>query len=117
MLANRVMVFGWVMPLLLLGVMQLVPPGESVCCPSKVISFRMIDENDDCSMYDAESQSKGVCKVKVCEDGTAITGKYCGHGACNIFGCRCEGGCRRGDAVNRFIEFYGDYHISDVHFV
>ncbi|XP_034486565.1 protein Diedel [Drosophila innubila] len=117
MVARRMSKFSWIIPLLLLGIMELVQPGESVCCPSKVLSFRMIEDNDDCSSYNAEKQSKGVCKAVVCGDGTKITGRYCGIGSCNIFGCRCDGGCRAGDAVKRFTDFYGDYHISHVHVV
>ena len=30
-----------------------------------------------------------------CADGTAGT-PFCGYGRCNIFGCACKGGCRRG---------------------
>ncbi|KAF8236672.1 hypothetical protein L208DRAFT_614043 [Tricholoma matsutake] len=29
-----------------------------------------------------------------CLDGTPCT-PYCGYGPCNIFGCNCDGGCRR----------------------
>ena len=29
-----------------------------------------------------------------CADGTRGT-PYCGYGPCNIFGCNCDGGCRR----------------------
>ncbi|KAE8155017.1 hypothetical protein BDV25DRAFT_146854 [Aspergillus avenaceus] len=39
-----------------------------------------------------------ACCYKVdkdrCADGTAGT-PFCGYGPCNIFGCACEGGCRR----------------------
>lgn len=114
---RRMYAIGWMIPLFLLGLMELVQPGESVCCPTKVITFRMIDDKDECSSYNAGTQSKGVCKAVVCDDGTKITGSYCGHGSCNIFGCRCDGGCREGDAVKNFTDFYGDYHIRDVHVV
>ncbi|XP_060647851.1 protein Diedel-like [Drosophila nasuta] len=90
---------------------------ESVCCPSKTIAFRLNDENDVCSSYEAKSKGKGVCKVDVCNDGTFVKGRYCGRGSCNIFGCNCSGGCRKGDAAKNFVDFYGDLHISDVHFI
>ena len=33
-----------------------------------------------------------------CADGTAGT-PYCGYGKCNIFGCDCDGGCRKGPCI------------------
>lgn len=33
------------------------------------------------------------CTTQVCGDGLAHEGLYCGIGSCNIFGCRCKGGC------------------------
>ncbi|KAL7729365.1 hypothetical protein ACLKA6_008932 [Drosophila palustris] len=115
--ARGMSVLCWIWPLLLLGLIVQIGPGESVCCSSKVISFRMIDGNDNCGSYNARTLSKGVCKVSICDDGTTITGSYCGRGSCNIFGCHCDGGCREGDAVQTFTDFYGDYHIKDVHVV
>lgn len=32
-----------------------------------------------------------------CWDGTQRGKGYCGVGKCNIFGCKCKGGCRRYD--------------------
>jgi len=34
------------------------------------------------------------CYGVTCADGTTCT-PYCGYGKCNIFGCNCNGGCRR----------------------
>lgn len=31
----------------------------------------------------------------LCPDGSTVLGYYCGHGYCNMFGCSCEGGCRK----------------------
>ncbi|KAH8375884.1 hypothetical protein KR200_005729 [Drosophila serrata] len=31
-----------------------------------------------------------------CDDGKFVRAQYCGKGKCNIFGCNCDGGCRRG---------------------
>ena len=30
-----------------------------------------------------------------CDDCSKGDGLYCGYGPCNIFGCNCEGGCRK----------------------
>ncbi|TGZ79457.1 hypothetical protein EX30DRAFT_342336 [Ascodesmis nigricans] len=32
--------------------------------------------------------------IPCCADGTQGT-PYCGYGPCNIFGCNCDGGCRK----------------------
>ncbi|KAH8359383.1 hypothetical protein KR093_006377 [Drosophila rubida] len=105
---------GWIVALLLL--MMLVGKGETVCCPSKTIAFRLLDDSDHCSAYEADTHDNGVCKVEVCLDGTHVKGSYCGRGPCNIFGCSCEGGCRAGDTLKKFAEFYGLMHIRDVRF-
>lgn len=44
--------------------------------------------------------------LDICMDGT-IRGvlEYCGVGYCNIFGCNCDGGCKRGtvdSAIEKF---------------
>ncbi|XP_078693337.1 uncharacterized protein LOC144923027 [Branchiostoma floridae x Branchiostoma belcheri] len=35
---------------------------------------------------------------QVCDDDTEAT-PYCGYGPCNIWGCNCDGGCRRGRPI------------------
>lgn len=35
------------------------------------------------------------CYSFVCPDGTLFYRQNCGVGSCNIFGCNCDGGCRR----------------------
>ncbi|XP_051155612.1 protein Diedel-like [Leptopilina boulardi] len=43
------------------------------------------------------------CHIDVCGDGTPVTeGTYCGKGACNIFGCNCDGGCIQGNPLESF---------------
>ena len=36
--------------------------------------------------------------ARYCAYGTKVVPGdfYCGHGSCNIFGCNCDGGCRKG---------------------
>lgn len=34
-------------------------------------------------------------KKLICYDGDFVDGTYCGVGSCNLFGCNCNGGCRR----------------------
>lgn len=37
------------------------------------------------------------CFEYICADGTPLdkSDSFCGFGACNMFGCDCDGGCRR----------------------
>ena len=39
--------------------------------------------------------------VRYCQDGTRLKGHYCGYGPCNIFGCNCEGGCRKFEPLKK----------------
>ncbi|XP_064550107.1 protein Diedel-like [Drosophila montana] len=103
---------------LLLGILlQLFVPGAGECCHSKTIAFQLADSEDDCSLYDSKLTKGGVCKMSICDDGSAVDGTYCGQGPCNMFGCNCEGGCRMGNGVQILRDFYGDYHVRNVHFV
>ena len=49
---------------------------------------------DCCHPYQKDRYSlRGVCA-----DGKRVGhGIYCGNGACNMFGCNCEGGCRHAE--------------------
>lgn len=54
-----------------------------------------------------------VCQEAVCFDGE-LKGNYgyCGVGSCNLFGCNCDGGCRKGtwqSAVENFKRLHPDY--------
>lgn len=42
------------------------------------------------------------CFEYICADGTPLDkgDNFCGFGACNIFGCDCDGGCRRNSKGN-----------------
>ncbi|KAF8873759.1 hypothetical protein BD779DRAFT_282031 [Infundibulicybe gibba] len=50
-----------------------IQPASADCCP--------------CPVNSAGSPTK-------CNDGTKCV-PYCGYGQCNIFGCNCDGGCRK----------------------
>lgn len=39
------------------------------------------------------------CVSLFCLDGSDADGKHCGVGRCNVFGCQCEGGCRKGNGT------------------
>ncbi|KAI8480136.1 Alpha-ketoglutarate-dependent dioxygenase alkB 2 [Branchiostoma belcheri] len=45
-----------------------------------------------------QQQDVGLVCEKVCDDETKAT-PYCGYGPCNIWGCNCDGGCRRGRPI------------------
>lgn len=56
-----------------------------------------------------------ICQIRVCDDGHAHEGTYCGVGPCNPLGYQCEGGCVTGppesphDATKNFIANYKNY--------
>lgn len=62
-----------------------------------------------------------ICQIPVCGDGLKHDDRYyCGKGACNVFGCNCDGGCIEGNAEKNFyrklmVEGYG-FHDSEKHF-
>ena len=73
------MMNGYFQIALLLIVMATLPEGsQSACCHP--------------TWYGCLGPGVG----QACKDGTAPT-PYCGYGGCNLFGCDCNGGCRRGD--------------------
>lgn len=45
------------------------------------------------------------CSHEICYDGSILQTSYCGVGICNIFGCDCDGGCRKGDAESAIESF------------
>lgn len=55
-----------------------------------------------------------LCTSNLCGDGTLrhFYG-YCGHGPCNMFGCNCDGGCRKGDKENAIRMFRDEYGLDD----
>ncbi|XP_020811092.1 protein Diedel-like [Drosophila serrata] len=97
--------------LLLIGIycVTLVREVHSECCSSYAeINFRM--ENGSCDMVGGTGDS--ICDVSICADGMAKTSAFCGQGACNIFGCNCDGGCRTGDWSRSFKQRNKNYGID-----
>lgn len=95
----------------------LIRPCAGDCCRGRTIAFQLKDKEESCSNFDAREHKKSECRVKICNDGSFVKGRYCGHGSCNIFGCHCEGGCREGEGLKDYIDYYGDLHIDDVRYV
>lgn len=63
------------------------------CCDPTVASFKKDD---------VWPHIKLAGKIKLCGNGNKLIGFYCGVGKCNIFGCSCNGGCIKGDAIENF---------------
>lgn len=64
--------------------------------------------------YRCDSYNGYICFTDICYDGTKRT-PYCGVGKCNIFGCNCDGGCRRGtEASAKRIFQESNPHVSFV---
>lgn len=69
----------------LLGAIEiLIPVLNAECCYNSVVQY-------ECKY--------GKCEAAFCSDGTRVRGRYCGYGECNLFGCNCDGGCRRNSAL------------------
>lgn len=83
-----------------IGVTLLVNQIEAECCSKE----QFVRHN--CIGY--------WCYSYICPDGTLLYGRvHCGVGSCNMFGCACEGGCRRNskgfdkeEAQRLFLERY-----------
>jgi hypothetical protein len=43
--------------------------------------------------------------IPYCKDGWPRVGSYCGKGSCNVFGCRCDGGCITGHYLEELTVF------------
>lgn len=56
-----------------------------------------IDVEQEYWMRNEADIKRPKCVSYFCEDGTDATKNTCGKGKCNIFGCNCKGGCRKGD--------------------
>lgn len=105
--------------LLLLAIPTLV---LSECCYKTLVKFYVNkNTNEPCRYFENGSNNyrkKGAagvsdllqnrCKASVCGNGRHMGGTYCGVGPCNIFGCNCDGGCIRGNAVEEFRRKYND---------
>ncbi|XP_078689871.1 uncharacterized protein LOC144921103 [Branchiostoma floridae x Branchiostoma belcheri] len=63
-----------------------------------LLMMLMVDQADSACCYARKTSCSGWIWNKRCTgrcaDGTQGT-PYCGRGPCNIFGCNCNGGCRR----------------------
>lgn len=68
----------------LLGICELINQSAAECCNTKI------------SLYPNCKTIHG-CFAYICPDGTPLSSldNFCGIGPCNIFGCNCDGGCRR----------------------
>lgn len=75
----------------------------SICFVLIVIISQMKPTHAECCRFVGrvffpcyDQGSPQICKSKICMDGSVLNNKYyCGVGGCNIFGCRCDGGCRK----------------------
>lgn len=120
--------------LLFVATISLLPNSSNAeCCHKKLVRYRIPDENSNCrdfggSLADFNLEDvynyrvhlypnidfclnktdKRICEVDVCEDGKPSKGTYCGKGSCNIFGCNCDGGCIKGNALLNFLAIHGD---------
>lgn len=70
--------------LLLLVIVKSIDQISAECCPNAIAVIP--------NCYSAYG-----CFEYICADGTPLnrTDNFCGVGACNIFGCSCDGGCRQ----------------------
>lgn len=53
--------------------------------------------NADCCYYTYNCKEIDGKKTTRCDD-CYEPSHYCGVGSCNVFGCNCDGGCRKGNA-------------------
>lgn len=102
---------------------------HSECCGTKNMFFTVDIRQHSCynipgaKIYIAPGQGRsiggahtmnaaflGYCEAEICGDGEVVSGTYCGVGGCNIFGCNCDGGCKRGNPGRNFVQKYG--HIT-----
>lgn len=68
----------------LVMIAALINPTNAECCPNAIALIP--------NCYSAYG-----CFEYICADGTPLnrSDNYCGIGACNLFGCNCDGGCRQ----------------------
>ena len=86
--------------IVLIDVMLFVHQTEAECCKTDLFV------RHNCINY--------WCYSYICPDGTLLYRRnHCGVGACNFFGCNCDGGCRRNskgfdkeEAQRLFLERY-----------
>lgn len=68
----------------LLGLLAKTNQSNAECCDNKISLV------PNCQIIHG-------CWAYICPDGTPLSGNdnFCGVGSCNIFGCDCDGGCRK----------------------
>lgn len=57
----------------------------------------------DCNEYWLQEEhevGRPKCYTQLCADGGEVTHFFCGVGDCNIVGCNCDGGCRKGNGTS-----------------
>ncbi|KAH8284074.1 hypothetical protein KR054_009348, partial [Drosophila jambulina] len=100
--------------LLLIGIscVILVRQTHAVCCRTTgFVTFTM--KTGNCGNVEGAGWSSlRDCATHICADGSALNGRYCGRGSCNMFGCNCDGGCRTGDWEKSFEKKHEGYGIS-----
>ncbi|KAH8258213.1 hypothetical protein KR038_007833 [Drosophila bunnanda] len=100
--------------LLLIGLccLALVRDARAECCVTvEDVSFTV--DRGTCSSVGGYGGS--TCDVRICADGVAQVGTYCGQGPCNFFGCNCDGGCLTGDWTKSFVERNKEYGVRILH--
>lgn len=103
---------------LLTVTLSLLPrQSDAECCgDTATVFFNARDKH--CQYFGASRTNSGKCEITLCGDGELLaTGRYCGKGPCNIFGCNCDGGCRHGDAVENFKVLHGDAVYNVFHYL
>ncbi|KAH8260002.1 hypothetical protein KR026_009681, partial [Drosophila bipectinata] len=88
---------------------------SAVCCTDKMVLNFVVDHHN-CESLEAKRVDH-LCEVTVCGDGSLLVGTYCGRGSCNIFGCNCKDGCRKGDWAESFLDNHphDDIQLIDVY--
>ncbi|XP_017041600.1 protein Diedel [Drosophila ficusphila] len=75
---------------------------SSACCTSlAILNFNI--RGGVCGAVGAKSNGSG-CQIKICANGEALVGTYCGKAACDIFGCDCIKGCLQGNFAQDFLK-------------
>lgn len=96
--------------LLLIASLSLFPHlSDAECCGRTIRLYFTPREDKNCQYFGGWNIGSKRCAINVCGDGELLkSGAYCGVGRCNIFGCNCDGGCRRGYGVEYFQDIHGD---------
>ena len=63
------------------------------------VSVWFVQTNAECcyAVYSGTCHEPDGKTRKRCGDCSEVESFYCGVGSCNVFGCNCDGGCRKGD--------------------